>query len=462
MNLGMLKLFSLLLITFFIQNVSASTDIKNIDFDFIKKGQQDDNTLLIIGGIQGDEPGAFMAASIITTHYKIKKGSVWVVPNLNFYSIIKRSRGPYGDMNRKFAHISPTDPDYNTVQRIKEYITSPEVRVVLNLHDGSGFYREEHKDWNFSPNRWGQSSIIDQSNLSVRSYGNLEEISKRVCEHVNENLLRQRDLYHTKNTHTRQGDKEMEKSLTYYAINNGKAAFGNEASKNLPLHERTYYHLLALEKYMNIMGIEFEREFDLDSKSVKDVIDDDIYISFYDDRIQLPLSQIRTILRYFPIRKDGTLEFTPSNPLLTVIKKNGQFVIHYGNRKLANLKPEYREIDNSIKSVSMLIDGERRNLKMGSIIDVDTSFQVEPLEGVRVNVIGFVKNGVENESGISVNKDKFIKRFSIDKKGNLYRIEFYKGKKFAGMILVNFDKSKAKRATDAVALKKLKKTTLSL
>ncbi len=78
-----------------------------------------------------------MAASIITTHYKIKKGSVWVVPNLNFYSIIKRSRGPYGDMNRKFAHISPTDPDYNTVQRIKEYITSPEVRVVLNLHDGS-------------------------------------------------------------------------------------------------------------------------------------------------------------------------------------------------------------------------------------------------------------------------------------------------------------------------------------
>ncbi len=76
------------------------------------------------------------------------------------------------------------------------------------------------------------------------------------------------------------GDKEMEKSLTYYAINNGKAAFGNEASKNLPLHERTYYHLLALEKYMNIMGIEFEREFDLNSKSVKDVIDDDIYISF--------------------------------------------------------------------------------------------------------------------------------------------------------------------------------------
>jgi len=462
MNLGMLKLFSLLLITLFLQNVSANTDIKNIDFDFIKKGQQDDNTLLIIGGIQGDEPGAFMAASIVTTHYKIKKGSVWVVPNLNFYSILKRSRGPYGDMNRKFAYISPTDPDYNAVQRIKEYITSPEVKVVLNLHDGSGFYRKEYKDWNFSPNRWGQSSIIDQSHLGVRSYGNLEEISKRVCEYVNKNLLRQRDFYHTKNTNTRQGDKEMEKSLTYYAINNGKAAFGNEASKNLPLHERTYYHLLALEKYMNIMGIEFERKFELNSKNVKNVIDDDIYISFYDDRIHLPLSQIRNILRYFPTKEDGTLEFTPSNPLLTIIKKDDLYVIHYGNRRLAKLKPEYREVDRSIKNVNMIIDGEKKDVKMGSIININKSFKVTPLDGIRVNVIGFVKNGAKNESGIFVTKNKFEKRFSIDKKGTLYRVEFYKGEKFAGMILVDFDKKKVRRDMDSISLKRLKKTTLNM
>ncbi len=95
----------------------------------------------------------------------------------------------------------------------------------------------------------------------------------------------------------------MEKTLTYYAINNGKAAFGNEASKVLPLHERTYYHLLAMEKYMDIMGIEFERQFTLDSMAVKNVIDNDIYISFYDEKIQLPLSKVRNILRYFPVKK---------------------------------------------------------------------------------------------------------------------------------------------------------------
>ncbi len=50
-------------------------------------------TLLVIGGIQGDEPGGFTAGSLLVTDYRIERGEVWVVPNLNFESIIKRSRG---------------------------------------------------------------------------------------------------------------------------------------------------------------------------------------------------------------------------------------------------------------------------------------------------------------------------------------------------------------------------------
>ena len=50
-------------------------------------------TLLVIGGIQGDEPGGFTAASMLVTNYKVNRGSVWVVPNLNFESIIRLSRG---------------------------------------------------------------------------------------------------------------------------------------------------------------------------------------------------------------------------------------------------------------------------------------------------------------------------------------------------------------------------------
>lgn len=243
MNLGMLKLFKLFFLVIILQNLYAHEH--NFDFDFIKKGKEDNNTLLIIGGIQGDEPGGFMAASLIATHYKIKKGSVWIVPNLNFYSIIKRGRGTFGDMNRKFAKISNNDPDYNSIQKIKKYIVSDEVKLVLNLHDGSGFYREEYIDNMHSPLRWGQTAIIDQAKLDTPYYGNLEEIAQKVCESVNKNLINTKHQYKVKNTNTRLGDKEMEKTLTYFSINNKKAAFANEASKSLSLHERTYYHLLA-------------------------------------------------------------------------------------------------------------------------------------------------------------------------------------------------------------------------
>ena len=460
MNLGTLKLFRLLIITFFIQNLFAST--QSFDFDFIKKGVQDDNTLLIVGGIQGDEPGAFMAASLVATHYEIKKGSVWIVPNLNFYSIIKRSRGPFGDMNRKFAALSPDDPDYNSIQRIKKYIKSPDVKVVLNLHDGSGFYRKEYIDRTHSPNRWGQSSIIDQANLDIEAYGNLEDISKKVCAHVNENLIKEKDYYSVKNTHTKLGDKEMEKTLTYFAINNGKAAFGNEASKVLPLHERTYYHLVALEKYMEIMGIEFERKFNLNSLSVRNVIDNDIYISFYDEKIQLPLSKVRNILKYFPIKKDGTLEFTPSNPLMTIIKKNGTYMIHYGNRRLAKLKPDYLDIIDEEKTILMNIDGKKKSVTLGSIVDVESSFEIEPIDNFRVNIIGFVQKGKRDESGILIKKEKIKKRFSIDRNGKIFRVEFYKNNKFTGMVLVNFDKNRKMREKLSLASSKEKSATAEL
>jgi len=110
----MLRLFS----TFILFTGLVFAD--GFDFTLIKKGETNDNNrLLIVGGIQGDEPGGFMAASLLSTHYTITKGSVWIVPNFNFYSIIRRSRGPYGDMNRKFAKLSTNDHDYHSIEKMK-------------------------------------------------------------------------------------------------------------------------------------------------------------------------------------------------------------------------------------------------------------------------------------------------------------------------------------------------------
>ena len=90
-------------------------------------GSEPGNTMLVVGGIQGDEPGGFNAASLLVTHYRFTRGTVWVVPNLNFESIVKRSRGIYGDMNRKFPAVSPSDPDFERVEKIKRIITDQQL-----------------------------------------------------------------------------------------------------------------------------------------------------------------------------------------------------------------------------------------------------------------------------------------------------------------------------------------------
>ncbi len=436
MNLGMLKLYRYIIILFLASSLSANN---GFDFEVIKKGKENNNTMLVVGGIQGDEPGGFMSASVLATHYKILDGSVWIVPNLNFYSIIKRNRGPYGDMNRKFAYLSKKDPEYGTVMRIKKLITNDKVALVVNLHDGSGYYRKKYIDKDHSPYKWGQCSVIDQESIDIKRYSNLAEISSKVVKHVNNHLLAEKDRYHQHNTRTREGDKEMAKSLTYYAINHGKAAFGNEATKDLPTHKRVYYHLLALEKYMDIMGIKYERDFELTPMGVYNVLNNGISISLYNGKIVLPLQKLRHTLKYIPLKKDNLVTFKANNPLVTIYKKNNCYVIQYGNRKLTQLKAQYKDHDTKNTNVSFVVDSEEKTVPFGTILEVKDNFLVKDTKDYRVNVIGF-SNKSKKETNIKISKSKMPKRFSIDKKGCIYRVEYYtKGSnKFAGMVLVKF------------------------
>ena len=178
-----------------------------LDFTTIRLGSAP-RVVLVIGGIQGDEPGGFSAATLLATRYEIRAGAVWVVPNLNFPSIIKRSRGLHGDMNRKFARLDENDPEFSTVRRIQELIRHPDVGLVLNLHDGSGYYRRDYQNALCNPARWGQSVIIDQDGLPSGVFMNaLAEEAARVTEEVNRRLIKPLHALHVHNTNTAAGDK---------------------------------------------------------------------------------------------------------------------------------------------------------------------------------------------------------------------------------------------------------------
>lgn len=410
-----------------------------LDFSLHKLGNDPAGpTILVIGGIQGDEPGGFSAAGMLVSHYNITKGNVWVVPNLNFLSIIKSSRGSYGDMNRKFAALDKNDPDYQSVQRIKEIIRDDQIDLVLNLHDGSGFYNPKYIDRLHNPRYWGQCVIIDQKNIEHPLFGNLDHMARIAVEKANSELLKASDKFHLKNTRTREGDHEMEKSLTYYAIKHGKPAFGIEASKSFLTPTRTYYHLSVLESFLKQAGVTFSRDFTLNPPAIKQAMFSQVKLALYGGKLQLELENVRKYLNYVPMNKNLANKFEVSKPLLTMVDAPNGYKIYYGNRNLTNLSPQFFEFDDSLSTLHFTVDGRMQEVDMGTIVDVDSHFSVSSQDGYRFNIIGFVAPNKGSECDVTVRKKDLVPRFSLDKSGRIYRVEAYKGDKFSGMVLVRF------------------------
>ena len=422
-------------------SIVFATPTHALDFTFYQnKNTGSGPTLLVIGGIQGDEPGGFNAASILATKYRFSRGNVWVVPNLNFPSILKRSRGVHGDMNRKFSQLNSNDPEFDTVSKIKNIILQDEVDVVLNLHDGSGFYSPTYRDKLHNPKRWGQSIIIDQEKISHPRFANLADIAGHIIASTNNVIKNTRHRYHLKNTDTAKGDKEMEKTLTYFAIRHGKPAFGLEVSKEFGTVMRSYYHLLVMEKFMDHMGIEYQRNFPLSYQGVKWALYDNLQIALFENKVLLDVANARDRLRYVPLKKNTPLQVSVSNPLIAVLKNKHDFSVRYGNRSITSISPQFFEYDDSLKKITLLVDGEERTQKLGDVVHVREKFLVRPIANYRVNVIGYTRKGLKNESGQVVRRRNIISRYSIDNAARMFRVEFYQGKRYCGMILVNYKK----------------------
>lgn len=403
-----------------------------------KEGSETGPTLLIFGGIQGDEPGGFMAANLLLTHYTITRGQLWIVPNLNFASIIARSRGVYGDMNRKFAALDKSDPEYPLIKQIKSLIRTPEVSGVINLHDGSGFYRSHYLDHKHNSLRWGQSTIIDQAQLPSVPYGTLADIANGVCDHVNAHLLESEHRFSLKNTRTREGDREMAKTLSYYAINQDKPAFAIEASKNLGTVKRVYYHLLATEAYLKAFGIEFKRELTLTPDGIATAIGAQPQIALYDHRLVLDVADARHRLSYIPMKMGSRVEYAASSPLVALIALKDGYRVSYGNNHQTLLQPQFMAFDDSLDSVWITQQGHKTRTPFGSIVPVRDSVSLQVPEGYRVNLIGYTSSSHYNEAGISVSRKDFLKRFSVDQAAQLFRAEVYRKGRFCGMVLLDF------------------------
>ncbi|MCD6297669.1 MAG: hypothetical protein J7M30_10995, partial [Deltaproteobacteria bacterium] len=224
-------------------------------------GKRPGKTLMLIGGIQGNEPGGFLSADLYAD-MSLEKGNLIVVPRANFYSILLNKRGPHGDMNRKFTHEDATDSmEDKIVSILKKLIGQSD--YLLNLHDGSGYYYHEFIDKWRNPKRFGQSIIADCKAYIVpetKQLINLGEIARKVIAVVNPHIQNELYKFHFNNTRTADLDsshKEQRKSATFYALTKHHIpAFGIETSKFLPsINLKVRYHNLVINAFMNLFDI---------------------------------------------------------------------------------------------------------------------------------------------------------------------------------------------------------------
>ncbi|MGX3045447.1 M99 family carboxypeptidase catalytic domain-containing protein [Helicobacter sp. T3_23-1056] len=417
--------------------LANSQNLKPIDFHLFKLESKQESTndypnkpptLLLIGGIQGDEPGGFNATNIFLNHYKITKGSVWVIPVINPHSMLLNHRGLYDDMNRKFATLSPKDPESPLINRAKSIISSKEVDLVLHLHDGSGFYRHTHQSELLSPKRWGNCTIIDQERLEGVRFGELDEIATHITKRVNAHILKPLHEYRVRNTKTAKTDKEMQKALTFYAINEGKPAFANEASKTLNLKERVYYHLLAIEALLEKVGIGFERDFTLSVDGVGKVIYDKNLAFSIEGMPSFPLFDLRGEIADFPLPANKNFDkiaIESGAKILGLLPRGNALTLKYGNNSMTKFTPKYVEFGKSNGAqIRANIDNKEQKIAFGEVIKAVDFVEITDFSEYDIKVVGLKSKPKNNK--ILIKKEYLNPLASIDKAGNLYRIEFYK------------------------------------
>ncbi|MBY0541252.1 MAG: succinylglutamate desuccinylase/aspartoacylase family protein [Campylobacterales bacterium] len=421
----------------FIQLFAANTP-----FDLFKKETNpNQHTLLVIGGIHGDEPGGYFAPAILEKYYKIKSGNLWIIPNINVDSIMANSRGIYGDMNRKFSSIDETDNDFITINKVKDIILDKKVDLILNLHDGHGFYRNKYENAIFNPNAWGQATIIDQEKMNgLEKFGNLDEIATKVTNILNEdNLFQNYHSFGVKNTQTKFKDEQMQLSLTYFAVTNNKPALAIETSKNITeLTYKVIYQLKSIEEFMKIMDIKFERDFDINNyKEIESRIFDFGKVKI-NDNITLELSDIKNNIRFVPLKKeDNKFDFT--HTLAKVKYNDNKYEVYIGNIKISDLYPQVFDLATTKNKVKIIVDNKEIETSFASQIDIKNDFKIAKSD-FRVNIIGFSKDGLDSEDNILIKKSDIQENYSIDNNKTKFRAEFYKDGKFYGMIILNFSK----------------------
>jgi hypothetical protein len=413
-----------------------------------KKGEKPGSTLLIFGGIHGDEPGGYFSSELLSK-IKMKRGKLIIVPRVNFLAVMLNKREFYGDMNRKFTSKKyPNDPDSKVVGKLKDLMK--EADVFINQHDAYGFHRDKYISKNYNPYRYGQSLIVDTASFYSNKFKkevNLEALGRRIVSRANQQIKSEKHHFCFWNHNSvAKGTKfnEMQKSATYYALTTYSIpAFGLETSKDLPtLFHKVKYQLIVIKEILNEFGFEYDfpkiqvmdpvmywLEFLKNGKNIIRVNSNTIIrlekgdklilnhiYSNYNSGFSLDLLENRTINDI-----DKTIIFTKKAGI--IIRKNNYTIGKVYLKKY---------LKNSIREIQIDLNGEHKSIpNWGKIqISEDQYFSIlgtlPKQKYPRIDVRGFSagKNS-RDDSRVKIEKKDLIKKYSFKREGKIFFVKIY-------------------------------------
>ncbi len=440
-------------------------------------GKSPGKTILIIGGIQGNEPGGFMSADLYAD-MKLEKGNLIVVPRANFYSILLNRRQVNEDMNRKFSEPSRKNYEAQVVSILKQLITESD--CLLNLHDGSGFYSDTWQSSLRNPMRFGQSIIADCETYTNPETGKilkLKETAEQVISEINSHIKDTDHLFHFNNHRTNALDTphpEQRKSATYYALYKcGIPAFGIETSKSLPLEPRIYHHNLAINAFMKIFAIEPEVPgIILNPPTIKYVVvkvnDQAPIVVANGETLNISPGDVVKVIHLESNYERGLsadiAEYGTINDINKPIPINHptQIMIRKDHLKCGEINIALTDSNKPPKTITtnphvvyfkIKINGEEKYFPNGTHVNIIRGDTVELVDvgtipeltsaGIIVNLKGFVGNARENtgeDRGYMIHTDRDLwKRYSLYKNGRLYQAVVTKNNDVIGRLFIDIE-----------------------
>lgn len=432
-------------------------------------GQEPGKTLMIIGGIQGDESGGYLSADLYVDTI-LKKGNLIIVPRANLPTIINNKRQITKDMNRRFDEKKSDIYEDQIVEILKGLIQESD--ILLNLHEGGGFYRETWIDDMYNPMKFGQCIIADADtyyNDKKKKTVIMGDIARLISEKAN--LLIPEEKYHYRfNNHntvsTSSKHLEQRKSATYYALTQaGIPAFGVEVSKQLPsLDLKIKHHTIIINEFLKYLDIvpEYPQvflekpDFDFvifDVNGEKKVIEKN-QVLYINPESSVSINFIKgnyTRGYLLDIEGQGTLNDAGKT---FIINKNTKTVIRKDNQVIGEIPMivNKEDIVSSYQGIRLMIDQREVTLSPNENADVYEQSSVKILglvneeANTEINFLGYGNpKGTADDRNYTIRIDNsLIKKFSPNQ-GKSWIIEVLKNKQVIGRHVLNVNKMRQEK-----------------